>query len=118
LSVTPIARWIRASASARSRCGREPFPHPAIDAFLDKAGKRPDWVDDELLKRGAEACRAFGMDAGLVLAYGSLLGGYRTAAALEPLVRTGRLAGGRPMLLARAERQAQAQFRHWESLAV
>jgi hypothetical protein len=30
----------------------------------------------------------------------------------------GRLPGGRPMLLARAERQAQAQFRHWESLAV
>jgi hypothetical protein len=51
-------------------------------------------VDDDLLAQGAQACRAFGMDAGLVLAYGSLLGGYRTAAALEPLVRTGRLTGG------------------------
>jgi hypothetical protein len=51
-------------------------------------------VDDRLLARGAQACRTFGMDAGLVLAYGSLLGGYRTAAALEPLVRTGRLTGG------------------------
>ncbi|MEU8659559.1 oxygenase MpaB family protein [Actinoplanes philippinensis] len=63
-------------------------------AFYDTLSRRPDWVDDELLARGGEACRAFGMDAGLVLAYGSLLGGYRTAAALEPLVRTGRLAGG------------------------
>jgi hypothetical protein len=68
-------------------------PEP-VRAFLDTLSQRPDWVDDELLARGAEACRAFGMDAGLVLAYGSLLGGYRTAAALEPLVRTGRLAGG------------------------
>ncbi|MFC4068184.1 oxygenase MpaB family protein [Actinoplanes subglobosus] len=68
-------------------------PEP-VRAFLDTLSRRPGWVDDELLARGAEACRTFGMDAGLVLAYGSLLGGYRTAAALEPLVRTGRLAGG------------------------
>ena len=34
-----------------------------------------------------------GVDAATVLAYGSLLGGYRTSAALEPLVRTGRLTG-------------------------
>jgi hypothetical protein len=68
-------------------------PEP-VRAFFGTLSQRPDWVDDELLARGAEACRAFGMDAGLVLAYGSLLGGYRTSAALEPLVRTGRLAGG------------------------
>ncbi|GAA2642054.1 oxygenase MpaB family protein [Paractinoplanes durhamensis] len=68
-------------------------PEP-IRAFFDVVTARPAWVDDRLLARGAEACRAFGMDAGLVLAYGSLLGGYRTAAALEPLVRTGRLTGG------------------------
>ncbi|MDI6103160.1 oxygenase MpaB family protein [Actinoplanes sp. NEAU-A12] len=68
-------------------------PEP-VRAFFDAVSRRPSWVDDGLLARGAEACRAFGMDAGLVLAYGSLLGGYRTSAALEPLVRTGRLAGG------------------------
>ncbi|MET8147130.1 oxygenase MpaB family protein [Actinoplanes sp. NPDC049668] len=68
-------------------------PEP-IRAFFDVVTSRPAWVDDRLLARGAVACRAFGMDAGLVLAYGSLLGGYRTAAALEPLVRTGRLTGG------------------------
>lgn len=66
----------------------------SLKRFFDLVGERPDWVDDDLLERGAEACRAFGMDAGLVLAYGSLLGGYRTGAALEPLVRTGRLTGG------------------------
>ena len=68
-------------------------PEP-VRAFFDAALRRPSWVDDRLLARGAQACRAFGLDAGLVLAYGSLLGGYRTAAALEPLVRTGRLTGG------------------------
>ncbi|WP_189331508.1 oxygenase MpaB family protein [Actinoplanes ianthinogenes] len=66
----------------------------AVATFVEAVRKRPAWVDDDLLARGAEACRAFGMDAGLVLAYGSLLGGYRTGAALEPLVRTGRLTGG------------------------
>ncbi|WP_045742785.1 oxygenase MpaB family protein [Actinoplanes rectilineatus] len=65
-----------------------------VREFYDLALNRPAWVDDRLLDRGAQACRAFGKDATLVLTYGSLLGGYRTAAALEPLVRTGRLAGG------------------------
>ncbi|WP_436536476.1 oxygenase MpaB family protein [Actinoplanes sp. HUAS TT8] len=71
----------------------EPVPE-IVRSFLEAARKRPAWLDDGLLARGAEACRAFGLDAGLVLAYGSLLGGYRTGAALEPLVRTGRLSGG------------------------
>ncbi|MCR6033173.1 DUF2236 domain-containing protein [Nocardioides sp. zg-579] len=67
-------------------------PAPLRDFFAAVA-QRPDWVDDDLLARGAEACRTFGHDAGLVLTHGSLLGGYRTAAALEPLARTGRLTG-------------------------
>ncbi|AEV83665.1 hypothetical protein ACWT_2776 [Actinoplanes sp. SE50] len=71
----------------------EDLPEP-FAGFFATVARRPDWVDDGLLERGAQACRAFGMDAGLVLAYGSLLGGYRTGAALEPLVRTGRLTGG------------------------
>ena len=69
-----------------------PAPEP-IDRFLDTVRVRPSWVDDALLEQGAEACRSFGVDAALALAYGSLLGGYRTSAALEPLVRTGRLTG-------------------------
>ncbi|MEU4688132.1 oxygenase MpaB family protein [Actinoplanes sp. NPDC023714] len=69
-------------------------PLEELGEFYEAVRRRPAWVDDDLLREGAEACRIFGLDAGLVLAYGSLLGGYRTAAALEPLVRTGRLAGG------------------------
>ena len=67
-------------------------PAPLHD-FFATVERRPDWVDDDLLERGGRACRAFGPDAALVLTFGSLLGGYRTSAALEPLVRTGRLTG-------------------------
>jgi len=84
LSIRDLHRALAAGPSGAA----EPFR-----AFFDVVTARPAWVDDERLARGAEACRTFGMDAGLVLAYGSLLGGYRTAAALEPLVRTGRLTG-------------------------
>ncbi|MBZ5740872.1 oxygenase MpaB family protein [Nocardioides mangrovi] len=73
--------------------GEAPGPGPLLDLF-DEVARRPDWVDDDLLARGARACRSYGADAGVVLAYGSLLGGYRTSAAVEPLVRTGRLTGG------------------------
>ncbi|WP_433296336.1 oxygenase MpaB family protein [Actinoplanes sp. CA-030573] len=93
------AELVRESGSIkelRRALARGPSPdHPEpIRRFFDVVTARPGWVDDALLARGATACRAYGMDAGLVLAYGSLLGGYRTGAALEPLVRTGRLTGG------------------------
>lgn len=70
----------------------EESPSPVAE-FFDHLEGRPDWVDDSLLVRGADACRRLGVDGLRVLGLGSLLGGYRTAAALEPLVRTGRLTG-------------------------
>ena len=88
-----LVRAVRPGVLARWQPGAPDAPEP-LRAFYAAVLDRPAWVDDELLARGAEACRTFGMDAGLVLAYGSLLGGYRTAAPLEPLVRTGRLIGG------------------------
>lgn len=78
------------SALARGVTVDSPTPLRDFFAVVDR---RPPWVDDDLLARGGRACRAFGLDAGLVLTFGSLLGGYRTSAALEPLVRTGRLTG-------------------------
>lgn len=52
---------------------------------------RPSWVDDDLLERGAAAARRIGGDGFDILAFGSLLGGYRSGGALQPLVRTGRI---------------------------
>ncbi len=65
-------------------------PPPLRDLF-SAVEARPDWVRDDLLDRGARATRRIGWDGWDILAFGSLLGGYRTAAALEPLARSGRL---------------------------
>ncbi|WP_121255136.1 oxygenase MpaB family protein [Nocardioides ferulae] len=99
----PAAALVRAMREQRTVTMpqiREALEHgPAADAapelrdLFALVERRPDWVDDALLERGARVCRTMGLDAGTVLAYGSLLGGYRTAAALEPLARTGRLTG-------------------------
>ncbi|RNL78597.1 oxygenase MpaB family protein [Nocardioides marmorisolisilvae] len=67
-----------------------PDPHPALVAFFDRVEHRPDWVDDALLEQGAAAARRIGKDGFDILAFGSLLGGYRSGGALQPLVRTGR----------------------------
>ena len=96
-----LVRAVRDERSAVDGAGpvgaggrRVPADGPAaLRDFFAVVADRPDWVDDRLLARGASACRAMGVDAAVVLAYGSLLGGYRTSAALEPLVRTGRLTG-------------------------
>lgn len=64
-----------------------PAPLRALFAALEEP---PDWVDDALLERGAAAARRIGKDGFDILAFGSLLGGYRSGAALQPLVRTGR----------------------------
>lgn len=66
-------------------------PAPLADLFAELES-RPDWVDDDLLERGGAAARRIGGDGFDILAYGSLLGGYRSGGALQPLVRTGRFA--------------------------
>lgn len=64
-------------------------PAPLRD-FFAALEDRPAWVDDALLEQGAAAARRIGKDGFDILAYGSLLGGYRSGGALQPLVRTGR----------------------------
>jgi len=68
----------------------EPDAHPALHAFFARIEDRPAWVDDDLLERGGAAARRIGKDGFDILAFGSLLGGYRSGGALQPLVRTGR----------------------------
>jgi hypothetical protein len=67
-----------------------PDAPPALRAFFEQLENRPDWVDDELLARGGAAARRIGKDGFDILAFGSLLGGYRSGGALQPLMRTGR----------------------------
>jgi len=64
----------------------------ALRRFFTAVEDRPAWVDDDLLERGGAAARRIGKDGFDILAFGSLLGGYRSGGALQPLVRTGRIA--------------------------
>ncbi len=68
-----------------------PDAAPALRDFMAAIEDRPDWVDDELLERGGAAARRIGKDGFDILSFGSLLGGYRSGGALQPLVRTGRI---------------------------
>ncbi len=68
-----------------------PGAAPALRDFFAVVDNRPDWVDDDLLERGGAAARRIGKDGFDILAFGSLLGGYRSGGALQPLVRTGRI---------------------------
>ena len=65
-------------------------PEPLAELFRELED-RPAWVDDALLERGGAAARRIGGDGFDILAFGSLLGGYRSGGALQPLVRTGRI---------------------------
>lgn len=68
-----------------------PDAPPPLRDFFAYLEDRPAWVDDDLLARGGAAARRVGKDGFDILAFGSLLGGYRSGGALQPLVRTGRI---------------------------
>ncbi|QYB07274.1 DUF2236 domain-containing protein [Rhodococcus sp. USK10] len=73
--------------------GSVPDPAPALAAFFDAVDHRPSWVDDRRLDRGAAVCLRSGMTGLDLLATGSLMNGYRSAATSRQLVATGRLVG-------------------------
>jgi hypothetical protein len=70
----------------------DPEAPEALRGFFRLLEDRPAWVDDDLLERGGQAARRVGKDGFDILAFGSLLGGYRSGGALQPLVRSGRIA--------------------------
>lgn len=66
----------------------------ALREFFCHLEPRPDWVDDELLRRGAEVCLETGLTGADVLGDSSLMGGYRSSATTAVLVGTGLLLTG------------------------
>ncbi|TCK27010.1 uncharacterized protein DUF2236 [Pseudonocardia endophytica] len=69
----------------------------ALHAFFDAVTPEPDWLDRELVERGARAYRRLGRSREDVLLGLSLIGGYRYGGPTELLVRTGGLTGSGAM---------------------
>jgi hypothetical protein len=68
-------------------------PAPALVDFLAHVERVPDWVDWDLLERGARTYNRFGQNAADVLLQLSLIGGYRFGGPTDLLVATGGLTG-------------------------
>ncbi|MCW2765993.1 MAG: hypothetical protein JWO11_1952 [Nocardioides sp.] len=69
-------------------------PAPALVDFFAVVDPVPDWVDWDLLERGARVYNRFGQNAADVLLQLSLIGGYRFGGPTDLLVATGGLTGG------------------------
>ena len=69
----------------------------ALREFFAVVDDVPDWVDFDLLERGARVFRRFGRSRDDVLLQLSLIGGYRFAGPADLLVRTGGLTGSTAM---------------------
>jgi hypothetical protein len=68
-------------------------PAPALVDFFAHVERVPDWVDWDLLERGARAYNRYGQNAADVLLQLSLIGGYRFGGPTDLLVATGGLTG-------------------------
>lgn len=68
-------------------------PAPALVEFFAVVDQVPDWVDWELLERGAAFYHRLGQNAADVLLQLSLIGGYRFGGPTDLLVATGALTG-------------------------
>ncbi len=74
-----------------------PDAPPALPRFFAVVDEVPDWVDFDLLERGAGVVRRMGRTATDVLLQLSLIGGYRYGGPADLLVATGGLSGAHAM---------------------
>ena len=65
-------------------------PQPLVDLF-NQLDDRPTWVDDKALTLACKTGLRAGLGGQLVLSCMALMGGYRSGAAVKPLVMTGAL---------------------------
>ncbi|HEY2220481.1 oxygenase MpaB family protein [Actinomycetospora sp.] len=70
---------------------------PALRRFVAALETEPEWLDRDLLERGARAYRRMGRSRDDVLLALSLIGGYRYAGPADLLVATGGLTGSTAM---------------------
>lgn len=99
-----LVQWMFASGMAKARAQFEQALERGIDLVTDapeplreffaRVDRRPDWVDDKLVRQGGELYRRGGMEviyAGRDVAF---LGGYQASAFNKTLLLTGALAKG------------------------
>lgn len=90
----------RVTAAALQRAITEGARHddpPALRRFVAAIEREPDWLDRDLLERGARAYRRLGRSRDDVLLALSLIGGYRYGGPADLLVATGGLTGSTAM---------------------
>lgn len=68
-------------------------PQSVVD-FFSSVEEIPDWLDNDLLKMGAETCMKTGHNALILLRDYTLMGGYDFASLNKPLIYTGVLHNG------------------------
>ncbi|OBJ88732.1 oxygenase MpaB family protein [Mycobacterium asiaticum] len=78
----------------------------ALREFFAVVERTPDWVDFDLINRGAAAYRRFGTNAADVMLQLALIGGYRFGGPTDLLVETGGLTG-------RTTVRRLAETQHW-----
>lgn len=88
---------MRAFHRALAAGGAPPGAPDALREFVDAVTPEPDWLDRDLVERGARAYRRLGRSREDVLLGLSLIGGYRYGGPTELLVRTGGLSGSGAM---------------------
>lgn len=86
--------------------GAVPDPPPALRNFVEQVTAVPDWVDFELVDRGALVMQSMGTNARDVLEQLALVGGYRFGGPGDLLVATGGLTGSRSL-------RRLAETQHW-----
>jgi hypothetical protein len=92
-------RVARGQFTAALAKGIEAVPDapPALREFFTVVDEVPDWVDFDLLEKGAGAFRRFGRSRDDVLLQLALIGGYRFAGPADLLVQTGGLTSSSAM---------------------
>lgn len=88
------AAWAQVNQAIEAGVAAVPDASPALRAFFDHVERLPDWVDEQLLVRGARVCGLGGRAGMRALAVTGLMAGYQLAAVNQTLLATGALEKG------------------------
>ena len=88
------AAWAQVNQAIEAGVAAVSDASPALRAFFDHVERQPDWVDEQLLVRGARVCGLGGRAGMRALAVTGLMAGYQLAAVNQTLLATGALEKG------------------------